>query len=63
MRQTFETMTPLTNLHKQQLLANLNRALATGSDIQIMLIRLAHADASARIMGIPEQSRSAPLEG
>ena len=28
-----------------------------------MLIRLTHADASARTMGIPEQSRSAPLEG
>jgi hypothetical protein len=34
-----------------------------GSMIHIMLIRLTHADASARTMGIPEQSRSAPLEG
>jgi hypothetical protein len=33
------------------------------ADIQTMLIRLTHADASARTMGIPEQSRSAPLEG
>jgi len=31
--------------------------------IEIVLIRLTHADASARTMGIPEQSRSAPLEG
>ena len=29
----------------------------------IMLIRLTHADTSARTIGIPEQSRSAPLEG
>jgi hypothetical protein len=28
-----------------------------------MLIRLTHADTSARTIGIPEQSRSAPLEG
>lgn len=31
--------------------------------ISIMLIRLTHADTSARTIGIPEQSRSAPLEG
>ncbi len=30
---------------------------------RIMLIRLTHADASARTIGIPEQSRSAPVEG
>ena len=29
---------------------------------RIMLIRLTHADASARTIGIPEQSRSAPVE-
>lgn len=31
--------------------------------IRFMLIRLTHADTSARTIGIPEQSRSAPLEG
>lgn len=30
---------------------------------QKMLIRLTHADASARTIGVPEQSRSAPVEG
>lgn len=39
------------------------RAFAPLPPIPIMLIRLTHADASARTMGIPEQSRSAPLEG
>jgi hypothetical protein len=32
------------------------------SEEEIMLIRLTHADASARTIGIPEQSRSAPVE-
>lgn len=35
----------------------------TDDAIKFMLIRLTHADTSARTIGIPEQSRSAPLEG
>lgn len=34
-----------------------------GFDKFYMLIRLTHADTSARTMGTPEQSRSAPVEG
>jgi len=32
-------------------------------DIDIMLFGLTHTGATARTMGIPEQSRSAPVEG